>query len=124
MKRNPLDCIHETFLFFLRAFFRKVGFFVGSNPWSVIVSVNLFTVFCFYGALSNQWPYFYNPLLNDNVLTGLDAGFAQQDGTPLLNKQWAAAKFGDEKFASIMAFADSPDSMLHTDVRPQRSKCP
>ena len=49
-----LDCIHVTFLYYLRAMFRKIGFFVGSHPWPTIVGVNLLTVFCAYAALSME----------------------------------------------------------------------
>ena len=70
-----LDCIHLTFLFYLRATFRKIGYFVGSHPWKVIVFVNLMTVFCAYAAVSVMWPFAYNPELNDNILEEMDASF-------------------------------------------------
>lgn len=111
-----LDCIHLTFLFYLRATFRKIGYFVGSHPWKVIVFVNLMTVFCAYAAVSVMWPFAYNPELNDNILEEMDASFAQQDGAPLLTKKWAKSKFGEEKFASVLGYSDAPDNILHPKV--------
>ena len=101
MKLDCLDGIHVTFLFYLRVLFQKIGFFVGSNPWKVIVTVHLVTIFCVYGAISVMWPFAYHPELNENVMEELDESFAQQDGTPLLTKKWARAQFGEEKFASM-----------------------
>jgi len=114
---DALDCIHVTFLYYLRATFRRIGYFVGSNPWKVIVSVNLLTVFCAYAALSVMWPFAHNPELNDNIVEEMDESFAQQDGVPLLTKQWAKQNFGEEKFASILSYTDTANEhILHPAV--------
>jgi len=111
-----LDFLHLTFLFYLRAFFRRVGFFVGTHPWKVIVAVNCITMLCAYAAVSVMWPFVYNPELNYNIIEQMDESFAQQDGVPLLTKQWAKAQFGEEKFASVLGYTEAPDHMLHTNV--------
>ena len=75
---------------------QAIGRFVGRRPFPVIAVVNLLTVFCAYGALSVQWPFVYNPYLNDNVLEGMDDGFAQQDGTRELSARERATRTGRE----------------------------
>ena len=67
-----LDFLHLTFLFYLRAFFRRVGFFVGTHPWKVIVAVNCITMLCAYAAVSVMWPFVYNPELNYNIIEQMD----------------------------------------------------
>ena len=86
---DALDCIHVTFLYYLSVTFQRIGYFVGSNPWKVIVSVNLFTVFSAYAALSVMWPFAHNSELNNNIMEDMDESFAQQGGVPLLTKNWA-----------------------------------
>ena len=63
-----------------------------------------------------MWPFAYNPQLNSNLIETVDQSFAQQDGVPLLTKQWARSQFGEESYVSILGLAEAPNNMFHTTV--------